>query len=376
MLPGLMPVHTRRSFHSSRRPESTGSRLPIEKHIDTPDEFILSPETGLWLLPVHFAETDAQKDIVRADFLATELERQGSTEENRLRFLKIARLIGRSSINELGCLHGGLRGKQTPAELVIKLSEFEVMAGADTTEDEVPYISVCGNDDCYNARHHAVDFGGTAQNTQRVDLNPNWYSELADGRIRTIWGDVLPTVEESLRYFIEFQRLNYPFTPFKESILTPTPISQISFHPVTGCWEAYIYERNTPNLANIKNGYGIMYARQEGDQVDPYTGEITKGYRRGSVLAHNLIWVASGNYLDKKLERNHLCNYTRCCNPLHIEQITPDENRRHGHSARAVIRALEAEDPSKKDALLSLAEIAELNISLRELYLKIESSIV
>lgn len=103
MLPGLMPVHTRRSFHSARKPESTGSRLPIEKHIDSPDDFVLSPETGLWLLPGHFAETDAQKDITRADHLATELGRQGSAEAHRLKYLQIVRLLGRSSIDELGC---------------------------------------------------------------------------------------------------------------------------------------------------------------------------------------------------------------------------------------------------------------------------------
>lgn len=363
-----MPVHTRRSFHSARNPESTGSRLPIEKHIDSPDDFVLSPETRLWLLPHHFAETDSEKDIARADHLATELWRHGGAEGHRHKYLQIVRLLGRSSIDEFGCLSEGLRGNQTPAEMAIRLSEFEVMTGAETTEDEVRYLSVCGNPDCYNARHHSIDFGGTAQNTQRVDLNPNWYSEMPDGRIRTLWGDILPSVDESLKFFIDFQRLNYPFVPFAESILTPTPVSQLGFHPVTGCWEAYIYERNTPNLANIKNGYGIMYARQEGDQVDPETGEITKGYRRGSVLAHNLIWVASGNYLDKRLEINHLCNYTRCCNPLHVEQITPDENRRHGHNARALIRAQESDDPATKDAHLSPAELAELDIPLRIRY--------
>lgn len=375
MLQGLTPSHTRRSFHSASSPESTGSRLPIEKHVSSPDDFIISEETGLWLLPKHISERDAEKDISRADYLASELEQQGTAESHREGYLRIVRLLGRSSVTEEGCVIGGLRGKQTPAEIAIILSEFEVMTGAETEIEDVPYVSACGNSDCYNARHHGIDFGGTAQNTQRVDLNPNWYIQMSDGRIKTIWGDILPSVDESLKYLIAFQRLNYPFVPFKESILTPTPVSQLGFHPLTGCWESYIYERNTPNLANIKNGYGIMYARQEADQVDPETGEITRGYRRGSVLAHNLIWVASGYYLDKTLERNHLCNYTRCCNPLHIEQITPDENRRHGQAARAVIRAQEAEEPITKDARLFPAELAELYLPLRKRYLEITKNI-
>lgn len=368
MLQGLTPLHTRRSFHSARSPESTGSRLPIEKHVSSPADFIISHETGLWLLPKHISERDAERDIARADYLASELEEQGAAESHREGYLRIVRLLGRSTVNEEGCVFGGLRGKQTPAEFAIKLSEFEVMAGADTVLDDVPFVSACGNGDCYNARHHGIDFGGTAQNTQRVDLNPHWYSVQDDGTIKTLWGDTLPSVDDSLRHLIAFQRRNYPFVPFSESLLTPTPISQLSFHPVTGCWESYVYERSTPNLAKVRNGYGIMYARQEEDQVDFDTGEITRGYRRGSVLAHNLIWVADGNYLDKSLDRNHLCNYTRCCNPLHLEQITADANRRHGHSARALIRAQEAKDPTTKNARLSPSELADLYVPLRQRY--------
>lgn len=368
MLPGLMPAHTRSSYHSASHPESSGSRLHLEKLITNPDDFIISPETGLWLLPPSVAERDIAQDITHAAWRASELKREGDAKEYRLKYERMLRILERSKVDAFGCVTGGLRGKQTPMDTVIDVAEFEMRGPTHATSDEVPHLSMCGNDGCYNARHFHLDFARLGQGQRRFELNPTWYKALDDGAIETIWGDILPPVEDSLRYFISFQRSFFPFVPYNASKLTPTPISQISFHPLTGCWESYMYEKNSEGLANPKNGYGVMYARKGPDEVDTSTGELRPGYRRGSVLAHNLIWTASGRTLWSSMERNHLCNYPRCCNPLHIEQIDPDANRSHGHAARAKIRELEKVDPSSKTAALSKAELAALYIPLRERY--------
>ncbi len=374
MLPGLNPAHTRSSFHNASSPESGGARLSIERIIQSPSDFLVAQTTGLWLLPPSVAERDVTQDIAHADWLIAELERQETAEIHRLRYQRIARILGRSSVDEVGCVTGGLRGKQTPDITVIEIADFEMRAASNNTPDEVTHISLCGNEDCYNSRHHNLDYGGSRRDLVRVELNPFWYRFREDGRIETIWGDELPSVEESLRYFIEFQRSQYPFVPYGEG-LTATPISQVAFHPLTGCWEAYMYEKNTAGLVNIKNGYGVMYARQAPNEVDQVTGEVKKGYRRGSVLAHNLIWTASGRQLTADLDRNHLCNYTRCCNPLHIEEIDPEANRSHGHAARAKIRELERSDPSVKTTMLSKAKLAELYVPLRQRYSEIVSEL-
>ncbi len=368
MLPGLVPAHTRKSFHHSSSPSSGGSRLRVESIAPMPDSYIVSPETDLWLLPRSVAELDAVRDIDRINWIIanrTVLYKNNYINSN---LAKTARVLGRSSIDALGCVSGGLRGNQTPAQLIIEIACLEMGTLSHNNPGDITDISICGNPDCYNARHSHLEFGSSKYMKREVELNPNWYTELDNGDIETLWGDILPPVDVSLKNFIEFQRLNFPFVPIESSPLTPTPMSQILFHPVTGCWECFYYETNTNGLANIKNGYGVMYARQAPDQVDKETGEISRGFRRGSVLAHNLVWEASGRVIDSNMERNHLCNYTRCCNPHHIEQISPAENRSHGHYARARIRQQERNDPTTVNFYLTKSSLHELYLPLRERY--------
>ncbi len=325
------------------------------------------------MLPTSVAERDVDQDISHISWHTQGLKERNVATEYRKRLELITRVLERSKVGREGCVTGGLRGKQTPARTVIDLAQIERRVPSQNTPDEIPYVSLCGNGDCYNARHHHLDFAGMCNDLRRVELNPTYYTENDDGTIKTLWGDILPSIEDSLRYFREFQRSQFPFVSYADSILTPTPVSQIGFHPVTGCWEAYEYERNTGGLANIKNGYGTMYARQGPDTVDTATGEVIKGYRRGTVLAHNLIWAVSGRPLLKNKERNHLCNYTRCCNPLHIEEIDPDDNRSHGHRARALIRDHEKRHPEAVNASLSKAQLADLYIPLRKMYHELEN---
>jgi DNA-directed RNA polymerase subunit N (RpoN/RPB10) len=51
-----------------------------------------------------------------------------------------------------------------------------------------------------------------------------------------------------------------------------------------------------------------------------------------SVRAHRARWVEAGNSKAKVLD--HLCRNRWCCNPEHLESVTPAENVRRGDCAK------------------------------------------
>lgn len=54
-----------------------------------------------------------------------------------------------------------------------------------------------------------------------------------------------------------------------------------------------------------------------------------RGKRR---QAHLVAWVATGNFLDPTLERDHLCRNRWCVNAEHMEEVSHLENVRRGLS--------------------------------------------
>lgn len=80
----------------------------------------------------------------------------------------------------------------------------------------------------------------------------------------------------------------------------------------SGCWE-WIGKINS-------NGYGWH----------------TRGPGHTPKVAHRLVWE---HYRDQKvphgLQLDHICRNRRCCNPDHLEPVTPSENtRRQDHANR------------------------------------------
>lgn len=66
-----------------------------------------------------------------------------------------------------------------------------------------------------------------------------------------------------------------------------------------------------------------------------YTGPRTpKGYGvtsalgRQERLAHRVTYVLAVGPIPSGYEVDHLCSIPRCCNPEHLEAVTPQENRR------------------------------------------------
>ena len=154
------------------------------------------------------------------------------------------------------------------------------------------------------------------------------------------------------------------------SKLTPTPMAQIRFHPVTGCWESWKYysKKSSDSTKNGRfDGYGQMY-EEERVVVDKATGEILRTVRRGGVIAHRLIWRKSGRWSDERRVLNHLCNYKRCCNPLHLKQGTVGENNSHGNRVTAATNLMIAANPEIKKQFLSAEEMAPYHKAALELY--------
>ena len=71
-----------------------------------------------------------------------------------------------------------------------------------------------------------------------------------------------------------------------------------------------IYPANKP----AKDGYVVV--KWQG----PYGSRV-------HMMAHRLEWErANGRPVPAGMEIDHLCNNTRCCNPEHLEAVTPGEN--------------------------------------------------
>lgn len=358
-LPGLQPHHTRQSMGSR-------SRLYTEKYAPSVSDFI-ETEQGLWLLPTTIAERDRARGEIALGALVAQVDTTASPRVvDKLR--KGARLLGRTSITDHGCMVDGLRGNQQPHEWALQFAEWDWGSPPFDTVEDTPHLNVCGNDGCYNSRHYDIEFGRPTLRERKVELDSRNFITQPDGTLQTIWGDRLPSVEESLARYMAFQRRNYPFVPYEKSRLSATSMSQVRFRAETGCWEAWQYYCKPEDNLNWQfDGYGRLYQRYRVTDFDPETGEVRHSQRRGHWMAHRVVWNAVGRKLKADMVLNHKCSYRRCCNPWHLEQVSGSHNNRHGLRVQSARR----EHGNREVTYLRPAERIKLQREALELYHKL-----
>jgi hypothetical protein len=97
-------------------------------------------------------------------------------------------------------------------------------------------------------------------------------------------------------------------TPLTERIKARIAIA------ASGCWEW----QGTID----KRGYGRI--------------TIGNGPSPRRLLVHRVAYEAFRCPIPAGLHIDHLCRNTRCCNPAHLEPVTPEENRRRAINAAVV----------------------------------------
>ena len=184
-------------------------------------------------------------------------------------------------------------------------------------------LKICEGEDCLNTRHY--DFTHRLKHrTELLQVTPEYYREMPDGRIQTIWGDVLPPLADSIVELRRLQRLCPPYASEETSPLTANGISKITIEPATGCWSVRSYYTKPEEHPGWQfDGYGRLTLRRH---IDPNALPARTG---AQMLAHRVIWVATGRTLEKGKVLNHLCGFRPCGNPLHIVQVGQGENIRH-----------------------------------------------
>ena len=88
---------------------------------------------------------------------------------------------------------------------------------------------------------------------------------------------------------------------------------RVVIDPATGCWDCTL----------ATNGFG-------------YT-QVWYGGR--AVRTHRFVYEHPIGPIPLGLQIDHLCRNRRCCNPAHLEPVTPAENQRRGLNPRYVTQA-------------------------------------
>lgn len=66
------------------------------------------------------------------------------------------------------------------------------------------------------------------------------------------------------------------------------------------------------------------------------------------VYVHRLMYFLHNGAISRKKELDHLCRNPRCCNPVHLEAVTHQENCKRGQSADAIYRRMRVRNTCPK----------------------------
>lgn len=109
------------------------------------------------------------------------------------------------------------------------------------------------------------------------------------------------------------------------------PSLRFTVDPNTGCWNW--------DGARSRDGYGQLW----------FGGKV--------VYAHRVAYALFVGFADEKQTLDHLCRNPRCCNPQHLEAVSPAENVRRGKSAKLTAEAVaEIRRPPRRARVAHFAE--------------------
>jgi len=69
-------------------------------------------------------------------------------------------------------------------------------------------------------------------------------------------------------------------------------------------------------------------------------------YGKEKILAHRLAFYLTYGQINPGMTIDHLCHNTKCCNPKHLEQVTPIENVLRGITNWAAVNKKKTHCPS------------------------------
>jgi len=202
--------------------------------------------------------------------------------------------------------------------------------------EEIPELRLCDCERCINPRHYDLEIGANLRKG-RQDINPRLYKQLEDGRVLTAWGDELPSPRFSRDLLVLLRQESAPFRTDNKGKLTPSQLASIKFVSLTGCWAGDKYYRGDDIDLGYKtyqnDGYSRLYDRS------------SKKKSSAHALGHRIIWSIMGGKLIPGKVLNHRCGFRRCCNPLHIEQVSPRWNIIHGDDMATAKAIAMSDDP-------------------------------
>lgn len=242
---------------------------------------------------------------------------------------KDAPYIGNIALGSVGCWLAP-DSEITPMNTLYQIATTEVGNKPLNTTIDMPKLRLCDEECCVYGRHYDITFSCLSQRRALLEPNEHHYRTMLSGEIATIWGDTLPSVKTSAALLRELQLRCPPYTSEKTSPLTAHNIGQITIHDLTGCWLVRSFYTR-PGYQY--DGYGRLGRRAH---MAPKGAKV----RSMQMLAHRVMWQVMGNTLQKGEELNHLCGHRPCANPLHLIQVSKNENGLHSHRMQRAINKL------------------------------------
>ncbi len=154
--------------------------------------------------------------------------------------------------------------------------------------------------------------------TQRL-MPPDAYARQDDGTVKTAWGEILPSVEESKRHLKELL-FRFQNPQGERERISCMLLKMVEVDCLKGCW-------TIDKRLHVITGYVPIHISGEDHPLD----------------FHRLMYAISRGELRKGREwhLDHKCMNKPCGMPLHLEYESREDNTRKGQRAHEVVNLIE-----------------------------------